>query len=129
MNGDGAADRGGDPFREAPGVWRAIAGFVVWAAAFVVLYAGHALGCLHAPADMPSFAVSAVLWVLWAAHLAAGAALAWHGGTRLRRLTRDGDPHGQARFMWRVTFLADVSALGAVFVTGLPLLVFPACVS
>ncbi|MDX3893252.1 hypothetical protein [Pusillimonas sp.] len=125
MNGSGV--RGWNASSSSPGVWRAIAGFILWAAAFVVLYVGHALGCLYVPSSIQPATVTAALVVLWAVHLAAAAVLAWRSGGRLRLLRHDGERRVQARFMWRATFLIDASALGAIVVTGLPLLAFPAC--
>ncbi|WP_397473363.1 hypothetical protein [Pusillimonas sp.] len=127
MNGPLRPGRNDGASWPVPGVWRAIAGFIVWAVAFTVLYVGHALACLSVPSEMRASTVSLALGVLWAAHLLACAALAWRSGGQWRRL-RHGHGEGlHGRFMWRTTFLIDVSALGAVFVTGLPLLVFPAC--
>ncbi|TFL10005.1 hypothetical protein CSC67_18300 [Pusillimonas caeni] len=123
----GSGMRGWNASSSSPGVWRAIAGFIVWASAFVVLYAGHALGCVYVPSSIQPATVTAALVVLWAVHMAAGAALAWRSGGRLRLLRHDGDCRVRARFMWRAAFLIDASALGATFVTGLPLLAFPAC--
>jgi len=124
---NGSSMRGWNASSPSPGVWRAIAGFIVWALAFVVLYVGHALGCLYVPSSIQPATVTAALLVLWAAHLAAGALLAWRSGGRSWLLRHDGDRRPRACFMWRATFLIDAFALGAIFVTGLPLLAFPAC--
>lgn len=116
----------GRPGTPVPGVWRAILGFIVWATEFVVLYVGHAVGCLYVPPVHPS-AVTAALLALWVLHAAVGAILAWRSGGQWRRLRHSQGAQVHARFMWRVTFLIDASALGAIVVTGLPVLAFPAC--
>lgn len=127
MNARNASDHAAGASSPTPGVWRAIAGFIVWSTAFVVLYVGHAVGCLYVPSSLQAPAVSAALMALWAAHMAAGAALAWRSAAAWRQLRQDAGGHPHARFMWRVAFLIDAAALGAIFVTGLPLLAFPAC--
>ncbi len=125
MTGPGMRRESGTP--RTPGIWRAMAGFMVWAAAFVVLYTGHALGCLYVPSTFTPAGLTAVLMVLWALHLAACAVLAVHSGRRSCGMRREGSAAAPSRFMWRATFLTDALALLAVLVTGLPLLAFPAC--
>ena len=110
-----------------PGVWRAMASFIVWALAFVVLYVGHALGCLYVPSTLAPASLTMLLTALWALHLAACAVLTQRSGRRSCGMRREGNGTVQARFMWRVTFLTDALALLAVLVTGLPLLAFPVC--
>lgn len=108
----------------APSLWRAIAGFIIWAIAFVVLYVGHALACRYV---INISLVSATLVLLWAIHLAWVTVLAGRSYRHVRRgrSSRVGQEH--LRFMWRVTMLLDFFSVGAVFLTGLPVLAVPAC--
>lgn len=127
MNGGYSSSQRAGGSLPAPGIWRAIAGFIVWSSAFVVLYVGHAVGCIYVPSNVSASAVSTTLGILWLVHLLACAALAWGSGRywmRVRHTPRNSPP---GRFMWRVTVLIDLSAFGAVAITGLPILAFPAC--
>ncbi|HUH87529.1 MAG TPA: hypothetical protein VL003_05685 [Pusillimonas sp.] len=118
----------GEPaYQTGPTLWRVIAGFIVWAIAFLLLYVGHAVACLHAPTQADTAAVSAGLVVLWLALLAITIVLAVRS-QRCRRAVGAKGGH-QSRFSWRLTFLLDLFAAGAVVLTGLPLLVVPACMS
>lgn len=119
---------------QAPGLWRLIAGFILWAVAFVVLYVGHALGCIYVPHGAQASTVSFALVVLWLPLVLACAALAWRSGCRWRAArhsraaynTHETAP-ARAPFLWRATFLIDAGALAAIIINGLPVLAFPAC--
>lgn len=98
---------------------RMVAGLIVWAVAFCVLYALHGLGCAAdwQRATLP-FGISphrAVLSVAWVACLAVGGAVAWW----LR------PPHADMtdRIGWRLAWVG----LLATVMTGLPILILPAC--
>lgn len=109
------------------GVWRAIAGFIVWSSAFVVLYVGHALGCIYVPVPFQASSISVALSVFWLAHLLVCSMLVWRSRRQWLRVRHQQSSEHSGRFLWHTTLLIDVSALGAVLVIGLPLFAFPAC--
>lgn len=100
-------------------LWRMSAGLVVWAAAFCILYGLHGIGCSAGwssrigPAGIDLH--RGVLVVAWLACIAAGIAVAmW---------LRPSDPGLVGRTAWRTALIG----LGATVVTGLPILILPAC--
>ena len=112
-----------------PGLWRAMAGFIVWAVAFVFLYAGHAIGCLYAPVSVQPLTIRNLLIVLWVVHILFLAALLWTSCRRRNAhlVSSARQKEESVRFMWRVVSLLDVLALVSVLITGLPLLLVPPC--
>lgn len=115
-----------------PTLWRAFAGYGVWAVCFTVLYSGHALGCLWiltfsngSPSVSPS-GVNAVLTGIWLFFVFYVLVLTVRSGIRAR--------NGRAalqcgsRFMVMLTFIADASSAVVTVITGLPIILTPACV-
>lgn len=97
-----------------------VAGYVVWSAAFVVLYAVHATGCEW---GWPLPVLRAVLVALWATHLALAAGLtlaAWRWGARRAAL-------GEARFLGDATLVLCATALFATLWTLFPVAVLELC--
>ncbi len=110
----------------APGLWRVIAGFIVWSSAFVTLYVGHALACLYVPAVMSATGVRTILLACWILHLLISAWLVARSVNQHSHVQRKA-PSVRSPFLWRTALLVDVSAWGAIFFTGLPLLAFDVC--
>lgn len=113
-----------------PGMWRAIASYSVWAVCFTVLYTGHALACT-AWADAGAAAVGAAaapatvrmaLFALWFVFIL------WL--LILTRRSRQRYLHGAngPGFMPRLVYLLDASAVVVTVVSGLPVVLSPACV-
>lgn len=124
--------RGTPPVRPETGAWRLLraqAGLGLWAAGFAALYALLSLGCESAWATRPGWLGVGVLswWLagLWLALLGALGALVWRAGRRWRR-ARHADR--DQRFLERLTVLLHGAAALAMFWTGVPILVLPACV-
>lgn len=90
-----------------------IAGFALWGAAFIVLYAVLSLGCRLDWESAELFGITlqrAVLVSIFAAHLLALAGLTWW--TRRRRARIGGEGAGHA-FLVSVGFYAGLAALAA----------------
>lgn len=98
-----------------------VAGYVVWSAAFVALYALHAAGCEW---GWPPAVLRAVLVALWLAHLALIAGLTWAAWRwRARRAAA-----GEARFVGDATLVLSAAALFATLWTLFPAAVLELCV-
>ena len=109
---------------------RLVAGLGVWASCFVLLYAGLSLGCASALAGKQVGGVSvlsALLTVIWVAHLAALAVMFWRAWSNRHVLPTDVQPASTARFTGRLTWVLHGVALVATVVIGLPILMLPAC--
>ncbi|WP_442594052.1 hypothetical protein ACSBPU_21450 [Parapusillimonas sp. JC17] len=119
----GKTHRLATPSATRPSLSRLFAGFVVWALAFVVLYAGHALACLYVSPDTSGADIARwTLIMLWLAHVLLLARMSWRSLAALAPAHADADEaRANARFMWHVTFMLDVFACAATIVTGLPL--------
>lgn len=127
MKGRGMPLLASDASGSKAGLWRAIAGFIIWAVAFVALYVGHATGCLYAPSTFQPATLRLGLVVMWLLMLMIVAVLALRSGVRRYGLRDNRSLDAHACFTWRITFLIDLFALGAVFITGLPLLLIQTC--
>lgn len=112
--------------RLEPGLWRVIAGFVVWSSAFLMLYVGHALACLYVPATLTPTAVRALLSVCWLAHLIVAG---WLISRSVRQILPGRFENTAARttFLWRLAFIIDLTAWGAILLNGLPVFAFEVC--
>lgn len=127
-------ERGGP---SAPSLWRAVAGWSLWAVCLSVLYAGHALGCRMAaggtilsyfPAPPMSGAVSWGLAVVWAVGIVAHAVLAARSWRRMRIVSSAGQrAAGNAGALAMLAWVMDASAMAATVVIGLPVIAVPAC--
>ena len=97
---------------------RLVAGFLVWASAFTLLYGGFSLGC--ALGWDRSF-ILVLLVVLWLAHVALCALILWrdlHTGA-----PTSGPMNGQ--LLLTVVRGSSLAALVATIWTGLPIIVTP----
>jgi hypothetical protein len=107
---------------------RISAGLLVWCSAFVVLYAGHAQACLRLDARPDSLAnpVTALLIVAVLIYLAILVGLLLY---RWRFPTRPSanETSASCRFRHRVEGLVLWSALAALLMIALPLLLVPPC--
>jgi|GEM_PF-999788 len=110
----------------APSLWRLIGGFIVWASAFITLYVGHALACLYVPGVISTGGVRTILLACWIFHLLVSAWLVVRSARNCSHDRLKNSP-GHPAFMWRAALLIDVSAWGAIFFTGLPVLAFDVC--
>lgn len=147
-----------------PTLWRAFAGFGLWAVGFTVLYTGHALACTWVAT--PSGGVGelfgmagGVTWLLvgiWLFFLLWLGVLTLRSGLRARTVRhqvakrvehrRDGDApcddfrlqnpdssgwvqaqRRSLRFMVNLTFAVDMTAVVITVVSGLPIVLTPAC--
>ncbi|NYT43223.1 hypothetical protein [Pollutimonas thiosulfatoxidans] len=127
------------PAQRRPTLWRALAGYSLWAVCLTILYAAHALGCryaeaagsvamLHAPAM--GGLISWALAVVWLVFIAGNVWLAMQSWKRWHGAGNQQDPTTVATSrLARVTVALDVSAVAATLVTGLPILLVPACIA
>lgn len=118
----------------APGLWRALAGWSMWAVCLTVLYTGHALGCrMAALLEGSASAAGTVSWLLvatWAVFLGGHAVLAVSGWRRMRAMQpTSGVGSYPARSLALLTWAMDASAAAATVATGVPVVVVPACVA
>jgi hypothetical protein len=116
--------------RTIGGLWLllAIAGFVIWASAFAVLYGMQGLGCtldLQSVMFLGSNVLTLTLAALWILHLGACVALLWYA----RSLWRPGPGvETQAKtFLAAVTCLVAATGAIATVYIGLPVLFLPPC--
>ena len=103
------------------------AGFTLWAAAFVTLYALLSLGCAwrwETVALGPVSQQRAALVGVWLAYAGAAAALAVWTRSRARRLADAGDP---STFLARASFWTNGVAFGATVLNFLPVLTLSTC--
>ncbi|WP_349369139.1 hypothetical protein [Salinarimonas sp.] len=101
-------------------------GFLVWSAAFLVLYGLHALGCAwgwDARAAGPTSLLRLVLVAAWIGHLALLAGLA----IPARRLARAAQAGDAPALLARTTLALTLAALVATLWTGLPTIAYPLC--
>lgn len=97
-----------------------IAGLLIWASSFIVLYAALSLGCIY---SWPTTFIRASLLILWFAHLLGLTALLVWSWRRLQRTATA----GHHRFAWYATVLvAGVGLVGTAW-TGLPILAVTPC--
>ena len=94
-----------------------VAGFILWAGAFLTLYGVNAVGCAFA---WPRPLQRGILLTLLALHIAALGYLAWYCWQRRRASDR-------TRFVEYVGLGATVSALAATLLTFAPSLVLTLC--
>lgn len=109
---------------------RLVAGLGVWASCFVLLYAGLSLGCASALAGKHIAGVSvlsALLAVIWVAHMTALVVMFLRAWRNRNVLPTDVQPASTARFTGRLTWVLHGVALVATVVIGLPVLMLPAC--
>jgi hypothetical protein len=103
-------------------VMRVLAGLLLWAAGFTILYGLHGLGCAVGWADVrlgPVSLLSMVLVGTWLAFLALAlltALLLWRG-----------DGFGQSGFLRRVGLISALAGLGGLIFTGAPVLLPAHC--
>ena len=116
--------------RMASAWWLAVAsgGLILWASAFLFLYAGLGLGCALGWQQIGvagTNLLSALLLLLWISHLAALGLFQW----RAHRLWRRADDPGQASIHFLATLTCLIGAVGIVstLVTGVPVLLLPPC--
>ena len=114
------------------GLWRLCGGLIVWASCFAMLYGAQAAGCSAGLDDSRVLGingVTAVLMVIWTAHLA------WLGGRLLReRQGKARMPDGEletapddAAFFTGVGQVLSWVALLATLWTGFAVLLLPPC--
>lgn len=102
------------------------AGFLVWSAAFVVLYGLHALGCAwgwDARAAGPTSLLRLVLVGAWVGHLALLVLLV----LLARRLAGAAGAGEGPRLLAQATLVLSLAALVATLWTGLPVIAYPLC--
>ncbi|WP_144631116.1 hypothetical protein [Bordetella genomosp. 13] len=120
------------------GLWRALAGWSLWALTLTTLYAGHALGCrmaaggpLLAPLQAPPLA-GAVSWglaLVWLSCIVAHVVLTTHSLRRARAAAATGRGGSEAaRALTGAAWMMDACATVATVVTGLPVITAAACV-
>lgn len=96
-----------------------VAGFILWAGAFLTLYGVNAVGCAFA---WPSALQRGILLALLALHLVALGWLAWYCWQRRRARADD-----RVGFVDYVGFGATIAALAATVLTFAPSLVLTLC--
>lgn len=148
-----------------PTLWRAFAGFGLWAVCFTVLYTAHALVCtwITSPSgDLNTLLTQTgrVTWILvaiWMFFVLWLVVLTLRSGARVRVVRRqrlasldktqsgdtpaadfrlqnpesDGWAQAQRRSLWfmvRLTFVVDISSVVITVISGLPVILTPACV-
>lgn len=124
----------------APTLWRAFAGFGLWAVCFTVLYTVHALGCTWfvTPTSDEIFLspamTGAVVWLLiiiWIFFILLLLVLTWRSAIRFRVMSRQ--PYCgttgrmSRRFMLILTFVSDSTAVVITATSGLPIIMTPVC--
>lgn len=122
----------GDPARPS-GLWRAFAGYGLWAVCFTVLYAVHALACTwmftaNLGGQWLSIStITGILFGIWAAFLFCLLVMTGRSGARVRVVRADARPC-VLNFMVLLTFIADASAVVVTFISGLPVIFSNTCV-
>ncbi|NLD67997.1 MAG: hypothetical protein GX644_04185 [Limnobacter sp.] len=99
-------------------IGRMVAGLVLWAVAFTVLYSLHGVGCERGWAETQLLGLSlhrAVLLAVWILGMAAGLALALAVDWRRERMTE------------RVGYWIAWAGTVSIFASGLPVAVLPDC--
>lgn len=118
---------------EPPSLWRAFAGYGLWAICFTVLYTGHALSCTWISSSgnenlaLLPVHVSGALTGVWVFFIVWIVLLTIRSG-RWVRDTRANARRRSLRFMVALTLIADASAGVAIIITGLPIILTRACV-
>ncbi|ESR23258.1 hypothetical protein [Lutibaculum baratangense] len=115
--------------RAITGGWRllfALSGWIVWAAAFAVLYAVQGYFC-HSAATLPDIlglpGLTVLLVVVWLIHLGAIGVLEWKAiGQSRRRPEETGEI-----VLARLSHIVNVTAALALIWFGAPILVLPPC--
>lgn len=93
---------------------RAVAGLILWAVGFSIVYGIHGLACANterAEADVYRWIILAT----WCATIAGSAGLVWR-------------ERGAGDFAGRLALAGATIGLCATVATGIPILVFPVCV-
>ncbi|MVW78274.1 hypothetical protein [Bordetella sp. 02P26C-1] len=114
------------------GLWRAVAGWAVWAVGFTALYVAHSLACRYVGgagiAPLPASGVGVSLLWLWAAFVAANGVLVALSYRRWRssRAASSTEPEA-GHFIAKLVFGLDISAMCAMLATGIPVFMLPAC--
>jgi uncharacterized membrane protein YidH (DUF202 family) len=106
----------------------AIAGMIIWASAFVVLYVGLSVGCaagIQQHQTLGANSLTAVLVALFGLHLAALGGLQWYALSNWRRRR---DPTRSSGYMAVLTCMLTAVAIVSLLFIGLPLLMVPPCV-
>jgi hypothetical protein len=115
--------------REGSSLFWMIAVFLVWASAFIMLYAALSVGCALGWERVLLGPVSAqrlVLIVIWIAHIFA--ILLVFSGYRRTLALRPIEPEQTHRFLTKSVWALTASALAATLWTGAPILQGSACV-
>lgn len=123
------SDAGAGRHLGAGALLRLSAGAMVWASAFVALYAGHSLGCLAAPVAADAGLANPVTITLVALALAHGVALTmllrrWFAGSVP---ALEGETERTRRFRHRVEGLVLWISLTALVVVAAPVLMVTPC--
>lgn len=160
---------GSNPFGMAqsgspPTLWRAFAGFGLWAVCFTVLYTGHALACTWVASSSGRVGelfgmadgITWLLVVLWLFFVLWLLVLTLRSGSRVRAVRQQVASHVEhrsddnaayddcrlqnpdsrgwvqvqrrsLRFMVNLTFAADITAVVVTVISGLPVILTPAC--
>ncbi|MCK8787507.1 hypothetical protein M0638_24350 [Roseomonas sp. NAR14] len=125
-----AASPGAGPVRGVRDLLLGMAGLLIWAGHFTVIYAGAALACARGWAEARPFGVPALTLVVGVATLAALLGLA-----RVLRATwpamRQGAPdeggEAEPRFSRWFAATATLYAIVAVLIQAMPVLFLPSC--
>jgi hypothetical protein len=111
--------------RGGSGLLRAVAGWLVWALCFAVLYSLQGLGC-HTdwtlPAVGPFSGLSLLLATVWLLHAGTIAGLEWRAARAAGRSDDDRD-----RFLLKLTRIANWTSFAAVLWIGAPILFLSPC--
>lgn len=108
----------------------AVAGYIVWSAAFVFLYSFQGLACASGLDNATLFGLNlatAILLIIWIAHLMAGGALIAFARRSRGGPIRKSVGADTGRFLTDLTYLLAVAGIVSTFYVGAPVLFLDPC--
>jgi hypothetical protein len=114
--------------RSALWLLTASGGLILFSSAFVLLYAAIGVGCELGWDTRPlggTNLLTALLGLVWVAHIVALGALQWYAAGLWRRA--DGPEKATARLLAAMTCLLAAAGLVSTVFVGFPILVLPPC--
>jgi hypothetical protein len=108
----------------------AVAGYIIWSAAFVFLYSFQGFACASGLDNATLFGLNlatAILLIIWIAHLVAGGTLIAFARRSRSGPTRKSGGGDTAPFLADLTYLLAVAGIVSTFYVGVPVLFLDPC--